>query len=327
MKKKKCEYCGEEYKVKPSNAKKSKFCSIKCRGLSKRKRIKKKCSWCGEEFELIYSLKERKFCSQKCDYFHRKGLKKPNHAKFMRKRYYNLLKNNELILTFLGRKHKDKTIQLMIKNHKGMLGKKHSKETMKKLNGRIPPHKGKTKETYEPLKRMAKNISKTRLRLFKEGKLKPNKTCFKKGDPRISGEKGKKARAKLILPIKDTKIELKIQDFLTLLKIEFFTHKYMNIKHAYQCDILIPIQIGIPQKTIIECDGDFFHMNPNIYPSDYIIFPNSKHPKTAKEKWELDDARTKELIEKGFRVIRLWENEIKVMELNDFKNKLIKDAN
>ena len=137
----------------------------------------------------------------------------------------------------------------------------------------------------------------------------------------------KKVRAKIILPKKDTTIELKIQDFLTLLKIEFFTHKYMNIKHSYQCDILIPEQIGIPQKTIIECDGDFFHCNPNKYSADYVMFPNSKKPKTAKEKWKLDNNRTKELIEKGFRVIRLWENEIRPMKLNDFKIKLKQQGN
>jgi len=34
--------------------------------------------------------------------------------------------------------------------------------------------------------------------------------------------------------------------------------------------------------------------------------------------------RTKELQEKGFRVIRLWEHEIKVMQLNDFKQDILK---
>ncbi len=132
----------------------------------------------------------------------------------------------------------------------------------------------------------------------------------------------RKSRAKQIMPLKDTKIELKIQDFLTALKIEFFTHKYMNIKHAYQCDILIPEQFGIPKKTIIECDGDFFHCNPNKYSANFVIFPNNKNPKTAKDVWEKDDARTKELIEKGFRVIRLWGSEIHKMELEDFEQKL-----
>jgi len=155
-------------------------------------------------------------------------------------------------------------------------------------------------------------------------------TAFKKGH--ISHNKGKKgiyseeiinkikeARAKQILPFKDSKIEIKIQDFLTTLQIEFLTHKYMNIKNSYQCDIFIPVQIGIPQKIVIECDGDFFHMNPNKFSPEDKIF---KKGMTAKERWKLDNSRTKQLIEKRFRVIRIWENEIKVMELNDFKERL-----
>ena len=35
-----------------------------------------------------------------------------------------------------------------------------------------------------------------------------------------------------------------------------------------------------------------------------------------------DKFRTKELIEKGYRVIRLWEHDIKIMELNDFEGRL-----
>jgi very-short-patch-repair endonuclease len=34
------------------------------------------------------------------------------------------------------------------------------------------------------------------------------------------------------------------------------------------------------------------------------------------------DIRTKELIEKGFKVLRLWEFEINKMSLNDFKVQL-----
>ena len=120
----------------------------------------------------------------------------------------------------------------------------------------------------------------------------------------------KLARAKQIVPQKDTKIELRIQDFLTALKIEFITHKYMNIKHSYQCDILVP-----SMNLVIECDGDYFHMNPSeFFPNDRIF----KNGMTAKEKWKLDSTRTKELLEKGYNVIRLWENKINKMNLNDF---------
>jgi len=104
-------------------------------------------------------------------------------------------------------------------------------------------------------------------------------------------------RSKQILPIKDTKPEIKIQNYLTKLKIEYFTHKYMNIKHAYQCDIFIP-----SFNLIIECDGNYWHNYPLGNPKDII--------------------RNQELREAGYKVLRLWESEIKVMEVSDLKNKL-----
>ena len=123
----------------------------------------------------------------------------------------------------------------------------------------------------------------------------------------------KEARAKQIFPIKDTKIEIKIQDFLTLLKIEFMTHKYMKIEHGYQCDILIPIQKGITQKIIIEVDGCYWHgckiCNKNI--RELNEFQNKQI--------EEDKIRTKELLEQGFKVLRLWEHDINKMSLEDFK--------
>jgi len=110
-------------------------------------------------------------------------------------------------------------------------------------------------------------------------------------------EKIKKARAKQILPVKDTKIEIKIQNFLKQLRIEYFTHQYMKIEHGYQCDILIP-----SMNLVIECDGDYWHKYPIGLDKDHI--------------------RTKELLEKGFKVLRLWECEIKELDLHSFKNKL-----
>lgn len=131
------------------------------------------------------------------------------------------------------------------------------------------------------------------------------------------------SRKNQIMPMKDTLIEVKIQNFLKQLGIEFFTHQYIKeIEHAYQCDILIPVQKGILQKTIIECDGDFIHCNPNFYSEDFIRFPNSSDKITAKDIWEKDNIRTKELINKGFKVFRLWGHEIKDINLDEFEKRL-----
>jgi len=107
----------------------------------------------------------------------------------------------------------------------------------------------------------------------------------------------RKTRKNQIFPIKDTKIEVKIQNFLDIQQIEYFIHKYINIEHGYQCDIYVP-----SLNLVIECDGDYWH----------------KYPIGR----EIDRMRTSELIEKGFKVLRLWECEIKNMSLEEFKLKL-----
>jgi very-short-patch-repair endonuclease len=108
----------------------------------------------------------------------------------------------------------------------------------------------------------------------------------------------KERRSKIIFPLKDTSIEIKIQNFLQQLGIEYYTHKYMpEINHAYQCDIFIP-----SMNMVIECDGNYWHKYP-----------------TGRE---IDNIRTKELLEKGFKVLRLWEHEINSMDVNNFKEQI-----
>jgi very-short-patch-repair endonuclease len=117
----------------------------------------------------------------------------------------------------------------------------------------------------------------------------------------IAKQKIRIARSKQIFPLKDTKIEIKIREFLDILQIEYFQHKYISeITHSYQCDFFIP-----SKNLVIECDGDYWHK----YPTGN----------------EIDHIRTKELIEKGFKVLRLWENEIKIIDINKF-NDIIKET-
>lgn len=109
----------------------------------------------------------------------------------------------------------------------------------------------------------------------------------------------KPIREIMVFPKKDTKIEIKIQNYLQQLGYEFFTHRYMKeIEHGYQCDILIPAM-----NLVIECDRDYWH-----------AYPTGR---------DIDHIRTKELLEKGFKVLRLWECEIKKLSLEQFKEKLI----
>lgn len=111
-------------------------------------------------------------------------------------------------------------------------------------------------------------------------------------------------RSTQIFPKKDTKIEIKIQNFLKELNLEFYTHVYMKeIEHAYQCDFFIPVQEGINKKIILECFGNYWHNYPTARP--------------------IDTTRCIELRKKGYTVIVFWESEIKEMKLDDLKNKLL----
>jgi len=189
-----------------------------------------------------------------------------------------------------------KSKQIDKKISEALKGKKLSKEHTKKISNTLKM-KYKLKLIINPNKGIPmKESTKEKLSKKLQGK-----SCWCKG-LKLSKEKypnlgWRTSRKNQILPKKDTSIEVKIQNFLKKLGIEYFTHQYLKIEHGYQCDILIP-----SMNLVIECDGDYWH----------------KYPVGN----DIDHIRTKELINKGFKVLRLWEYEIKVMELNDFKGRL-----
>ncbi len=184
-------------------------------------------------------------------------------------------------------------------------GRKFSKEWKENMS---LANKGKHHSTSTEFKKGCISLRKGK-KLSKETKRKIGETLKKRKIAPITRfenlseetiEKIRRARARQILPIKDSSIEVKIQNYLKQLKIDFFTHQYIkNIEHGYQCDIWIP-----SMELIIECDGDYWHKYP--------------------EGRNIDKIRTKELIEKGFKVLRLWEREIRVMNIDDFKERLSK---
>jgi len=179
----------------------------------------------------------------------------------------------------------------MSKSHMNVpLSKKHRQNISKSLKVHTTSLKGKTFEEIcgkEESKRRKENMSKAL-------KGKTYKDLFGEEKAKSLRLERVKTRANIIFPKKDTKIETKIQDYLKELGITFFAHQYMNIEHAYQCDILIP-----SINLVIECDGDYWHK-----------YPIGK---------DIDHIRTKELIGKGFKVLRLWENEIQEMSIEKFK--------
>lgn len=187
---------------------------------------------------------------------------------------------------------------------KALKGTKRSEEYKKKLSDLLkgkerrgnPNNWKHTKETKRKLSKTQKGKHTNLITEFKKGQTPWNKgkKLPKKDYPNFGF---RTSRQNQIFPKIDTSIEVKIQEFLKQLGIEFFTHQYMKIEHGYQCDILIPAM-----NLVIECDGNYWH----------------KYPVGT----EIDKIRTKELIEKGFKVLRLWGSEIKTIKINSFKQRL-----
>lgn len=188
-------------------------------------------------------------------------------------------------------------------SHKGlpspMKGKKTGKPSWNK--GISPSEKTKEKQKKSLSKTWSNpNLKKKQSEVTKKGMDNPK-----------TKKRLREIRATRIFPVKDSGPEVKIQNFLKQLKIKFITHKYIKeIKHAYQCDLFVK-----SFNLIIEVDGDYWHGNVKI-----PKFKNlNKHQIERRKK---DKLRTKELREKGYNVLRLWESDIEKMVLEDFVQKI-----
>lgn len=62
-----CEWCGKHFKARPSRVRqgRGRFCSPKCCGLSRRRRIRCTCEQCGRVRQVCPS-RVRRFCSDRC---------------------------------------------------------------------------------------------------------------------------------------------------------------------------------------------------------------------------------------------------------------------
>ncbi len=265
--------------------------------------INLKCSGCNEDFTMKSCrfnkpTKLGKFCSKECFYEHRRSLRREVKCEFCDK---NFKTNRKGIVKYCS-------FPCYSETKKGIFPK-HLKEILEKdgpwnKGKKIPQTSGENNHNYgtkwegdrlEKLKVSCKNSKewcrgKTMDEIYGKEKAREIKTAI--------GIKNKEHRKYQIFPKKDSSIEVKIQSFLKQLGIEFFTHQYMKeIEHGYQCDILIP-----RMNLVIECDGDYWHK-----------YPISR---------DIDNIRTGELIDKGFNVLRLWENEIRLMGIQEFENKL-----
>ena len=125
-------------------------------------------------------------------------------------------------------------------------------------------------------------------------------------DQRAQRIKESKKKSKVRLDSKAEKAFFeKLSNIFSDLERNFVIHDYF---HVY--DMYVP-----SLNVLIEFDGDYWHGNSNVY-------PETKFSEQIKWRRELDHYRTKELIEKGYKVLRLWEKEIKELNLEIFTERL-----
>lgn len=99
-------------------------------------------------------------------------------------------------------------------------------------------------------------------------------------------------------------IEKEIQGILSDLNIPYSTQFFIANRS-------FDIKIG-KSKKIIEVNGDYWHANPEIYKKGDIICNKHLGNITAEEIWK-KDLQKKELAEsKGYKVLYIWENDIKI---------------
>jgi len=203
---------------------------------------------------------------------------------------------------------------------------KDLKVSDKLIRLRLKENGFKIRKNTEHPEKLKKKISRT----LKERKIKPIKPYIGKAwnkDKTLEEQYGKEKarevyqrlknnRANQVFPLKDSSIEIKARNFLDTLGVDYKQHKNMiEIRHTYQCDFFIPIQKGITKTTILELDGCYWHGCQKCMKEI-----NNKQNKQRHK----DNKRTHELRGQGYRVIRIWEHEIKNMTLEEFKGQVFK---
>lgn len=115
--------------------------------------------------------------------------------------------------------------------------------------------------------------------------------------------KKRELRSKQTFPIKDTKIEIKVQELLNSLSIKYVKHYIIKGEKIgfHPVDMMILDHDNKP-KIAIECDGCYWHGCPE------------HHPETNFNK-ERDRLIDECLKDQNIKIIRFWEHEIEADDI------------
>ena len=180
-------------------------------------------------------------------------------------------------------------------NHKAIGNSAKTRREQYKTGVRVQWNKGKKwKDTYD---------EETIQRLLASEKSDERR---KKISDALSGKpKSDEHRKKMIANMQkdeEFKISSQLEDefakeFMDSLGVEYQRQYYIEEIRQF-CDFYVP-----SRNLVVECDGNFWHANP-------AYFPNGPVYDCQKEKAERDKIKEEYLINHGYKLIRLWEDEI-----------------
>jgi G:T-mismatch repair DNA endonuclease (very short patch repair protein) len=188
---------------------------------------------------------------------------------------------------------------------KSLKGRHLSEETKRKMSGKIPWNKGiafnqiiRDKMSKAHKGKTLSEESRRKLGESRKGERHPfyGKYHSEESKNRMSISAYRRMLDSTKQVFFDTSIEKFIMSELSILDIEFETHK--NIYG-------LP-DIFIEPNLCIFCDGTFWHADPKKYTANILVH----HNRTAQQIWNRDNKVINILKSQGYEVLRFWENEI-----------------
>lgn len=292
-----CKQCNSVFKVKNFEFKKRIFCSKKCSGENRRTSAENKCQQCGVIFLLKkWESRTRLFCSRECS-TKSVTLKKKKKCKFCNKEFEvrNHMFDSHIYCS------RECSHKCPLKNVK----KCKTESKIEKIC--ITCNKKYTVWRYREKSNFCSVLCKhNHGRYF--GKCVNCGCDFFEEKNIVEGNWLKRKYhcgicSKFVPSSSNSGFQLDVfsyvKEILNENRIKYNTHIRINGRKIWP-DVLID------GKFIIECQGDYFHCNPKKYSPDYY---NVKMQQKAKEIWEKDEERKNFLIDNGYHLLYIWEND------------------
>lgn len=236
-----CRQCGKDL-----NPFQKKFCSVTCKSESQKKRIRLKCHGCGKDFSLLPYLKRKSnYCSVKC-YLSSNNRKVERSCRVCGKSFLiKLYLVKQGFGIYCSRKCQHKTYPKRLEINCRNCGKVLL----------IPPSKSKL------VRYCSKKCHDDAMRDYVERICRNCQQKFQLPRWELNKGKGSFCSRDCFIQFKgETTIEKKMRLALEAAKIEFKQEVKIGV---YRADFLLK-----KSKTIIECDGDYWHQIPGAIERD-----------------------------------------------------------